>query len=270
MSPLAFAFGLCAAFAALCWLLSVLTREYSWVDRLWSLAPVIYVGWFSVSCPVLEPRLLLMTGLVAAWGGRLTFNYARKGGYAKGGEDYRWAEMRRRMSPQAFAVFNVLFVAGFQNLLLLLIASPAALAACHAPTPLGPLDALATVLFVAAWWGEALADEQQWRFQRDKKARRERGEAIEHEFLTTGLFRWSRHPNFFCEQVMWWAIYLFGVAASGHWWTFTLAGPVLLTLLFQGSTRLTEELTLAKYPGYAQYQRRTSRLIPRRPRDAAE
>ena len=74
---------------------------------------------------VLDPRLLLMTALVALWGGRLTFNFARKGGYRKGGEDYRWAVVRRRMPTRAFAVFNVLFIAGYQNLLLLLISLPA-------------------------------------------------------------------------------------------------------------------------------------------------
>ena len=57
----------CAAFAILCWLLSVLTREYSWVDRLWSITPIVYVGGFAVFTDPLEPRLWLMAILVALW-----------------------------------------------------------------------------------------------------------------------------------------------------------------------------------------------------------
>src|SRR5262249_22309673 len=110
--------------------------------------------------------------------------------------------------------------------------------------------------------GETVADEQQWRFQCDKQTKRARGEQVEQEFLTSGLFRYSRHPNFFCEQAMWWMLYLFGVASGGGWMNTGLSGAWVLTALFQCSTQFTEELSLKKYPGYAEYQRRTSRLIP--------
>ncbi len=221
------------------------------------------MGGFAVVTRPAEPRLWLMAVLVALWGGRLTYNFARKGGYARGGEDYRWVELRSRLSPALFAVFNVVFIAGFQHALLLLISLPAWVAMSRAPTPLGPLDAVAAGGFVLLWLGEAIADQQQWRFQSDKKRRREAGEPIERQFLTTGLFGWCRHPNFFCEQGMWWCIYLFGVAAGADWLNGSIAGAVVLTTLFQGSTRLTESLTLRKYPEYAEYQRTTPRLWPR-------
>jgi steroid 5-alpha reductase family enzyme len=265
-SALVLACWACAAIAASCWVLARATREDSWVDRLWSIAPPLYVGWFAISAGRLDPRLVLMTVLTATWGVRLTWNFARKGGYAPGGEDYRWAELRRRMPPAVFAAFELVFISVVQNVLLLLLALPAWAVAARGPSPLGALDAVATGAFLLLLAGETIADEQQWRFQRDKKARRSRGEAITDEFLTTGLFRYSRHPNFFCEQGMWWAFYLFGVAAGGPWLDVTLAGPVLLTALFQGSTGFTESLTLAKYPSYAEYQRRTSRLVPWWPR----
>jgi steroid 5-alpha reductase family enzyme len=257
---------LCAAIATACWLLSVFTREYSWVDRAWSLTPILYVGYFAARAPAPDPRLLLMIALVALWGGRLTYNFARKGGYRRGGEDYRWAELRRRMPRRAFAVFNVMFIAGYQNLLLLLISLPAWIAYTRIPTPLGPLDAAAGIAFVGLLVGETVADQQQWAFQSRKQALRERGEAISEQFVTTGLFRYSRHPNFFCEQGMWWAFYGFGVAAGAPWLNPTIIGPTLLTLLFLGSTAFTESITLARYPEYAAYQRAVSRLIPWRPR----
>ena len=106
-------------------------------------------------------------------------------------------------------------------------------------------------------------------------------------FLTSGLFRYSRHPNFFCEISIWWAVYLSSVAASGlsssplpplfppsltpflfspsllgAWLNWSVLGAFLLFLLFQGSTQFTEEITSRKYPEYRRYQRTTSRLIP--------
>jgi steroid 5-alpha reductase family enzyme len=250
----------CGVIALACWLLSVVTREHSWVDRLWSIVPIFYVGGFAYAAP--SPRLVIMTLLVTAWGARLTFNFARKGGYAKGGEDYRWAELKKRMSPIAFAVFNVLFVAGFQNALLFAITLPA-WRASTSDAPLGVLDAIATALFVAFLIGETIADEQQWRFHAAKRA------GTARDFLTTGLFRYSRHPNFFCEQAMWWSLCLFAVSATGTWLDPTLLGALVLSALFHGSTNFTEELSLKKYPSYADYQRTTARLIPWFPRRAA-
>ena len=125
MSPLAAAVVACAALAALCWVLSLLTREHSWVDRVWSLAPVGYVAWFAAQTGFTDPRLVLMMILAAAWGARLTYNFARKGGYASGGEDYRWAVLRGMMPATLFQAFNLVFIAAYQNALLLLISLPA-------------------------------------------------------------------------------------------------------------------------------------------------
>ncbi len=262
MDPtLLLAVQVCAGVAAACWLLSVITREYSWVDRIWSLTPPVYVGIFAWQSGW-DPRLVLMTALTTAWGARLTFNFARKGGYAKGGEDYRWDVLRQRMSPAQWHGFNVLFIAGYQNALLLLISLPAWAASTHPGAPLGVLDLIATVGFVGSLIGETVADQQQWNFY----ARRGRGEPVAERFNTTGLFGWSRHPNFFFEQAQWWFLYLYGVAAGAGWLNPTLIGAILLTLLFDGSTRFTEHITRSKYPSYADYQRRVSRWIPLPPR----
>jgi steroid 5-alpha reductase family enzyme len=253
-----------AAFTVLTWLVSVVTGNSSQVDRLWSIAPPLYVGWFAAQAGFRDVRLDVMTALTALWGVRLTYNFARKGGYRAGSEDYRWPVLRRRMGPVLFQLFNATFIAPYQNLILLLLALPAWAAL---PTPLGPLDAAAAAAFLLFLAGETVADEQQWRFHLEKHARKERGEAGP-DFLTQGLFRWARHPNFFCEQAMWWMIYLFSVASGAGWINVSIAGPVLLTLLFQGSTAFTERITLEKYPSYADYQRTTSRLVPMPPREA--
>jgi steroid 5-alpha reductase family enzyme len=204
-----------------------------------------------------------MTVLVAAWGIRLTFNFARKGGYKPGGEDYRWPILREKLGPLWYQVFNFTFISPYQNALLLLICLPAWVALQHKGTPLGVLDAVAGGVFVVALIGEFIADQQQWNFHQAKLAARSRGDVVDPPFLTTGLWRFSRHPNFFCEQTQWWCVALFAVAASGEWVSLpTWLGAVLLTLLFQGSAWFTEWLTTKKYPTYAHYQATTGRQFP--------
>lgn len=252
---------LAAAVAATCWVLSLIFREYSWVDRLWSIVPPVYVACFAASAEWQDARLNLMTALTLAWGARLTFNYARKGGYARGGEDYRWAILRARMEPWQWQAFNFGFIHLYQNLLLLLIALPAWTAWQHR-SPLGALDAVAAIGFVLLLVGETWADQQQWDFHKAKAARRAAGQPEPLGFLDTGLWSRSRHPNFFCELGQWWMVYLFAVAASGSVLHPTLLGPVLLTLLFHGSAQFTESITAGKYPRYAEYQRAVSRILP--------
>ncbi|MBN8611759.1 MAG: DUF1295 domain-containing protein [Deltaproteobacteria bacterium] len=261
----------CLVVIVVTWALGLLTGEHSWVDRIWSIVPIPYVAWFAWQTGFADTRLVVMTLLVLAWGVRLTFNFARKGGYAKGGEDYRWPVLRARMPRWQWEIFALLFIAGFQNVLLLLITLPAWAALEGATTrpeggvPFGALDAIATVLFVLFLIGETIADEQQWRFHREKKARLARGETVDPPFLTTGLFAWSRHPNFFCEQAQWVCLCLFAVSATGTVGAWVI-GAVILVGLFQGSTNFTEELTRSKYPSYAEYQKRVSRLLPLPPR----
>lgn len=260
--PLVTALWVAGGFALLCWVLSVLTKEYSWVDRLWSITPALFATHFAGYVGFSDARLNLMAGLAVLWGVRLTYNFVRKGGYKPGGEDYRWVEIQGKIGPMWFQVLNATFIAPFQNLLLLLIVVPSYAAYRFVGTPLNALDYAAALGFFALLVGETVADEQQWKFQTAKYAAIARGETPGAQFITTGLFRYSRHPNFFCEQAMWWAYYAFSVAAGAGWLNWSIIGAIVLTLLFQGSTGLTETLSLRKYPAYADYQRTTSRLMP--------
>ncbi len=255
-----------------CWVLSIITKDTSWVDRIWSVVPVVYVwifAGFGIAAGVDAWRLVLMAVLVTLWGARLTFNFARKGGYT-GMEDYRWAILRGRMTPVQFQLFNVFFIVLYQNLLLVLITLPAMVALAN-PAPLSAWDVVFAVLFLGFLIGEFVADQEQWDFH---QAKRRAGGSLEPGFVTTGLFRYSRHPNFFFEQAQWWVFYCFGaVAASGLgvWGGIlnpSIIGAVLLTVLFLGSTVFTESISAGKYPAYADYRRRTSMLVPLPPRRA--
>ncbi len=247
------------------WILSLLTREYSWVDRIWSIVPVVYLWVYAISTDLLDARLTVMAVLGTLWGVRLTFNFARKGGYARGGEDYRWQILRGRMSPPLWQLFNLLFIAAFQNALLWVITLPAWTAYQHQGR-FGPGDVVAAAIFLALLAGETLADQQQWRFHQHKHADIAAGQAPQQSFLTTGLFRYSRHPNYFCEIAQWWVIFAFGCLAAGSPWQWTVIGAVALTGLFVGSTNFTEQISAGKYPDYPGYQKATSALVPWRPR----
>jgi steroid 5-alpha reductase family enzyme len=261
-TPFGTALDLCLILAALGYLLGTVTRDYVWIDRVWTLCPPLYCLIVAAGMDFASPRVNLMTALVVLWSARLTFNAVRKGVYRPGGEDYRWAAVREKMGPVALQVVNLTFISFGQMLLIWLFTSPIHQASVWVETPLGWLDFLAAALFLALFVGEAVADGQMWRFQQDKKRRIAAGEDVAQPFLTSGLFRHSRHPNFFCELGMWWVFHLFAVSASDQWLHWTGLGFILLTALFIPSTRLTEEISASKYPGYRDYQATTPALVP--------
>ncbi len=237
------------------------TNDYSWVDRLWSIVPAVYAWYLADRCAY-DPRLVLASTLITLWAARLTFNFARKGGYT-GEEDYRWKIVKSRINqPVLWQIFNLLFIAFFQNFLLVLLVLPLYQAYQH-PTPLQTLDFIAAAFFLTFLILETIADQQQWKFHQNKKQLALSGNSVHHlGFYKDGLFKISRHPNFFFEQAQWYMIYLFGVAVSGAWLNIYLVGPLLLSAIFQGSVKLTEEITASKYQEYAEYQRTTSRQFP--------
>jgi steroid 5-alpha reductase family enzyme len=254
MSALEINLWICVAVAAACWVLSLITREYSWTDRIRSLVPVAYVWVFAAHSH--GARASLVAVLVTAWGARLTFNFARRGGYAPGGEDYRWAVLRSRMPSWAYAAFNAVFIAAYQNALLLAITLPVWTIAQN-PRPLGAADVIAAVAFVGLLTMETVADQQRWNFQTAH---------LGGGVLRTGLNRYSRHPNFFAEVGQWWVVFAFAAIAAGSLRLWTGAGAVFLTLLFLGSTAFTEWISAGRHPDYADYRRTTSALIPWPPR----
>ena len=205
MTPLIVVLIVAGAVCAFTWITSLITKEHSWVDRLWSIVPVVYVWIFAGFAGFADARLTIMAVLVTLWGARLTFNFARKGGYS-GTEDYRWPILRARMTRGQFEVFNLLFIVLYQNAILVLITLPALTAYENRQTPFGLLDAGVTVLFLLLLIGETIADQQQWNFQRAKRAG---GADFRPRFLSTGLWLCARHPNFFFERSQGWSRFLF-------------------------------------------------------------
>jgi steroid 5-alpha reductase family enzyme len=260
-----------AGVAILCFIVSELTGNYSQVDKLWSLMPSAY-GWITVAT-VHSPRLILMALLVTIWGLRLSYNFYRKGGYNiipwKGEEDYRWKIMRETRMLKGrirFGIFNLLFISFYQNIVIFLFSSPLLLAAHHPEKQLTIVDFITGILMVTFIVTESISDNQLFKFQQEKKnpgtEENKYKESLKKGFLTEGLWRYVRHPNFTSEQAIWICFYFFGVAASGQWINITLAGPVLLVLIFVGSSQLTESISSKKYPEYAVYQKEVPKFIP--------
>ncbi len=261
-TPFGTALILCVAVAALCWVLSLLTGECSWVDRVWSLVPPAYCLIVAADLDFRSARVNIMTVLVVMWSVRLTTNFALKGGYRPGGEDYRWPYLRGKVSKLQFQLLNVTFIAPGQMAVVWLFTAPIHQAWVHSEQPLGWLDYLAIVVFLVFLALESIADAQMLRFQKNKKRLVDAGLEVEKPFMDEGLFRFSRHPSYFCEMGMWVTFYLFAISASSRVWHWTGLGCLLLILLFQGSSRLTEEISSEKYPAYSRYQAAVPRLIP--------
>lgn len=261
-----------AAVAIYCFVVGELTNNNSQVDKLWSLVPIAYT-WVVADYADYSPRLVIMSVLVTIWGLRLTYNFSLKGAYKlkfwEGDEDYRWQVLRDKpeFKPKwKWTLFNLFFISGYQNALILLFTLPTIVALQNNTTPLGWLDYVAAALMLFFIIYETIADIQHWNFQSKKWAKINAGEALtgdyEKGFLDTGLWASSRHPNYFGEQGIWVSFYLFSIAASGEFLNWSIAGSLLLIILFQGSSNFSEEISASKYPAYAEYQKRVPRFIP--------
>ena len=147
-TPYGEALDLAIVFAIACWLLSVITRKYSWVDRIWSICPAIYCLIVAADSDFSSTRLNVMTLLVVAWSVRLTFNFARRGGYRADGEDYRWQAVQERLGPVKFQFLNIAFVAPGQMFVIWLFTSPVHQAWSGHNQTLNYVDIIAIILFV--------------------------------------------------------------------------------------------------------------------------
>jgi len=242
----------------LTWLASVPTRDASLVDRVWGLAFVVLAWTYAVAAGVWSSRTVLALVLVTVWGLRLSlFITWRNWGH---GEDARYAAMRARR-PGTFTRRSLVSVFLLQALLAWLISVPLLAATAIDGGPLGPLDAIAVVLWAVGFVFEAGGDAQLARFLADAA---NRGKVMDR-----GLWRYTRHPNYFGDTVVWWSFLALALAV-GAWWG--AAGTVLMTVLIVkvSGVALTERRMGrpgSTREGHEEYVRRTNAFIPgpRRP-----
>ncbi|KDN60580.1 hypothetical protein CSUB01_02079 [Colletotrichum sublineola] len=276
-NPLVSGFAFSLLIAVITLGLSEYHRNYSQIDRLWSLLP----NWYALHTAAWaylngEPsqRVALAGVATTIWSARLTFNYWRKGGYERGSEDYRWEIVRNYVPGWVFFIFNVTFISFYQSILLFSFSAPPAYALLLA-SRIEPEVTAADWSFFSIIAGlvlsEFISDGQQWDYQKAKAAYKKdakvpRGwaqEDLERGFVTNGLWAYSRHPNFFAEQMVWFVLYQWSCYATKVLYSYTGAGAALLIMLFQGSTWLTELITSGKYPEYKEYQKQVGMFMPK-------
>lgn len=244
-----------AAVAVAGWLLSLLRDDVSHVDSLWSLMFLLIAAGYFLLTGAGGARSSLVLLLVALWALRLSlFITVRNHGKP---EDHRYQEIRRNNQPN-FRFKSLYIVFGLQALLAWLIAMPLA-ASMTAQTPIYWLDLVALALWLAGFFFEVVGDAQLARFKADPDN--------QGKVMDQGLWRYTRHPNYFGEFTLWWGYFLFAVAAGG-WWT--ILSPLLMTFLLlkvSGVALLEKDIT-ERRPKYADYIKRTNAFFPGPPRAA--
>lgn len=256
--------------AILCFIVSTITNNHSQVDKLWSIIPVVY-SWIIAFYGDFSTRMILMASLITLWGIRLTYNFGRRGGYSwkfwTGDEDYRWSVLsaKKEFQPKwKWILFNFFFISLYQMGLILLITFP--MIKAIGGTPLGVFDYILALLIVIFIFLETIADQQQWDFQKEKHRLLKENKKLEgiyaKGFIHSGLWKFSRHPNYTSEQMIWIVLYFFSITATGQWLNWSIVGCLLLVILFKGSSDFSEKITSEKYEGYKEYQSKTGRFIP--------
>ena len=237
------------------WAVSVAVHDVSIVDPVWGPAFVVVAAVALVVGSGDSARRWLALAMTAAWGLRLGgYLLVRKLGDRA--EDRRYAEMRERRGA-AFAPWSLVAIFASQGLLVLIVSLPLQVAA-QRPAGLGWVAILGVALYLVGLFFEAVGDEQMRRF----KAR-----ADSHgQVMDRGLWRYTRHPNYFGDFCVWWGLWLVALGAGGTWWT--VVGPLVMSfLLIRGSgAALLEKSIGERRPRYADYIERTSGFVPLPPR----
>jgi steroid 5-alpha reductase family enzyme len=239
----------------LLWIVSVKIRDASIVDMVWGLGFVV-IAWIAAFMGTgATSRRALMVAMVTLWGFRLSaYLMWRNLGKV---EDYRYQAMRREYGDR-FALVSLFRVFMLQPFVMWLVSFPVQ-GALVAPEPisLGWLDLLGFSFWAVGMFFEAVGDAQLARFKADPQ---NKGKVMDR-----GLWRYTRHPNYFGDFMVWWGIYFVALPTISAWWT--IFGPALMSffLMRVSGVPLLEQSLRKNRPGYEEYMRKTSAFFPRPP-----
>ncbi len=245
----------------LLWGLSVILRDVSIVDLFWGAGFVTLVWFYFIFTPDgFTTRKWLIAALATIWGGRLTiYLFWRNWGE---GEDFRYQNFRRNGGPNWW--WRSLIVVFYLQGAVMWVVSAPLLAAQISPTPtqLTILDFAGIIIWAIGLFFEAVGDWQLARFKANP--------ANQGKLLTTGVWRYTRHPNYFGDAAQWWGLFLIAAAATGGY--FTIFSPIIMTyflLRISGVAFLEPTLKQTK-PGYEAYIASTSAFVPWFPRNSLD
>ena len=236
-------------FGSVFWIVSLLIKKVSIVDSIWSLFFLVTGFLYIILSENFNPRNMILISLVAVWSVRLSVYLTWRNRGKK--EDRRYEEIRINNEPN-FYLKSFFIVFGLQAVLAWIISFPL-FAAVHSETPLNILDYTGILFSVMGILFEIISDANLASFKKNP--------LNEGKVLRTGLWKYSRHPNYFGEALLWWGFYLIS-AAGGVWWS--IFSPILMTflLLKVSGVVLLEKNISKRRPEYEDYRKKTSAFIP--------
>ena len=281
------------------WVISLAVKDASLIDIFWGFGFLLVAGVCLYIANPITPYLWLLAGLPMIWGLRLTLYLGRRNlGH---GEDVRYIAMRKRaerkgMSEMGWRLRSLLTIYFGQGLLIMIISAPVWVSmgagwiitdfisvldvaategkvsseglghiedSVKEPVMIGLLSIFGALLWLIGFLFEVIGDAQLSKFLKENKGYD--GPYEDKPVLDSGLWKYTRHPNYFGNACMWWGIWL--VACQAPWGWITIFAPIIMTLLLvKVSGKDLLERQLKKRPAYAEYMERTSGFIPRRPK----
>lgn len=250
--------GAAIGLMTLTWAISVVRRNASLVDGAWGAICILVSCVYLAGSGVVTGRSVLAVTLVSIWGVRLSVYLFRRNW--AGGEEWRYRRLREK-SPSRFPVTSLFTIFWFQGLAAIAVTLPL-LAAVDPDQPqsLLLLDGIGAVLWFTGFLFEAIGDWQLARFRADP--------SNEGGVLNRGLWRYTRHPNYFGDAVQWWGLGLIGLAAGLWWSSLGPTGMIIVLLWVTGRVPTERHLRVSRGVAYEDYIRRTSGFLPWPPRRA--
>jgi steroid 5-alpha reductase family enzyme len=237
------------------WVLSVVVHNASIVDVVWGLGFVVVAWVVFARVDGNTNRQRLLVAMTTIWGLRLAA-YLLIRNHGKG-EDYRYRAMRKRWGPR-FALISLGTVFAFQGLMMWIVSLPVQLGQVRVTPSLGVVAYLGVAVWAVGLFFEVVGDAQLARFKKDP--------ANAGVVMDKGLWRYTRHPNYFGDACVWWGIALVAAETGLGAWGFI--GAIVMTVLLRrvSGVTLLEKSLVKRRAGYVEYVARTSPFVPRPPR----
>jgi len=243
-----------ACMMVIVWLLSLILRDASIVDLVWGLGFVLVAWTVFITVPGECVTRWLLVGLTSLWGLRLSVYLAWRN--LGNPEDFRYQQMRSRRPW--FPLTSLYVVFGLQGVVMWVVSLPLQVSIATSQNGWNWLHFVGAALWATGLFFESVGDWQLARFRTNPENA--------GQVLDTGLWRFTRHPNYFGDFLVWWGLYLVAVARSDAWWT--AIGPIVMSVFLMrvsGVTLLEKSLGKSK-PGYQDYVRRTNAFFPAPPK----
>ncbi len=237
-------------------IIAMLVKDNSIADIAWGIGFILIAMVTLIHSGAYFPRQIVVTLLVLIWGSRLAIRILRRN-WGKG-EDWRYQDWRKSWGKY-FVIRSYLQVFILQGFILLLNVTPVIIINTTSDASITALDVIGIAVWGIGFFFESVGDYQLDQFIRNPENR--------GKIMDRGLWRYTRHPNYFGEITMWWGIWI--IALSVAWGWIGIIGPAIITamIVFVSGIPLTER-DMAKNPGFAAYKEKTSILIPLPPKRA--